>query len=166
MKITLCELQHRACSNQLFLSEPTTYFYPMKNTIYILLVFIALLISCNSKSNAIYSGARADTTIANDTIRIANDSLEYEIIIIEPGFNGWLATQPPRGYYTQSAMEISNNFKVLEYNLRTRDPIRYGSSLYVFPIDYDRTIDYGYEVNYLLFNYFLFFEQRYNQKLR
>jgi hypothetical protein len=137
----------------------------MKNTIYILLV-LAFLISCTSTNNAIYSGARTDTTTTNDTIRIANDSLEYEIIIIEPGFNAWLATQPARGYYSQNAMEISNNYKVLIYNLRARNPLRYGSWLYPVPIDYDNNIDYGYEVNYLLYNYFLFFEKHYNQKLR
>ncbi|BAO56505.1 DUF6146 family protein [Nonlabens marinus] len=103
--------------------------------------------------------------VAKDTIRIANDSLEYEIIIIEIGFNSWLATQPPRGYYTQSSMDISNDFKVTEYNLRANDPLRYGANLYPFRIDYDRNVDYGYEVTYLLFNYFKFFEERYNQRL-
>ncbi|MGO2102488.1 MAG: DUF6146 family protein, partial [Psychroflexus halocasei] len=33
-------------------------------------------------------------------------------------------------------------------------------------IDYQPHIDYGYEVNYMLYHYFLFFEQKYNQKLR
>ena len=63
-------------------------------------------------------------------------------------------------------MEISNNFKVAEYNLRTRSPMQYGINLYVWPIEYDRNIDYGYEVNYMLYNYFLFFEQKYNQRLK
>jgi hypothetical protein len=126
---------------------------------------LVILIACSSKKESVYTGDSTDLSIVNDTLRIANDSLQYEIIIIEPGFNGWLITQPPRGFYSQSAMEITNNFKVVAYNLRTRDPIRYGSSLYIFPIEYNRNVNYGYEVNYMLYNYFLFFEKRYNQKL-
>ncbi|GAL01544.1 hypothetical protein JCM19314_1327 [Nonlabens ulvanivorans] len=101
-----------------------------------------------------------------DTLRIANDSLEYEVIIIEPGFNSWLATQPPRGFYSQSTLELRNDFYVREYNLRVNNSINYSPDLYVWRIDYDRKVDYGYEVNYLLYNYFLFFEKRYGQKLR
>ncbi len=32
-------------------------------------------------------------------------------------------------------------------------------------IDYNPQIDYGYEVNYLLYNYFLFFQREYDQQL-
>ena len=38
------------------------------------------------------------TAAVNDTVRIANDSLDYEIIIIEPGFYNWLVTQFPEDY--------------------------------------------------------------------
>jgi hypothetical protein len=31
--------------------------------------------------------------MTNDTIRIANDTLEYEVIIIDPGFSTWLASR-------------------------------------------------------------------------
>ena len=128
----------------------------------LLVIFIGFLASCGGSKNY-----RTQDSFSNskDTIRIANDSLEYEIIIIELGFNSWLATQPPRGYYTKSSMDISNDFKVTEYNLRANDPLRYGAQLYPFRIDYDRDVDYGYEVTYLLYNYFKFFEQRYNQRL-
>lgn len=98
-------------------------------------------------------------------MRIANDSLEYELIVIEPGFNSWLATQPPRGFYAQSTLEIRNGFYVTEYNLRVLNPMRYDASIYVWRIDFENKVDYGYEVNYLLYNYFLFFEKRYKQKL-
>ncbi|MDP5077261.1 MAG: DUF6146 family protein [Nonlabens sp.] len=136
----------------------------MKTTFYILAV-LAALASCSSYTGSRTGSSTNPASAVNDTVRIANDSLEYEIIIIEPGFYGWLATQPPRGYYTQSAMEISNNFKVTNYNLRVNNPTAYDASLYVFRIDYERNVDYGYEVNYMLYNYFLFFEQRYKQRL-
>ena len=136
----------------------------MKNILYIT-VLILLLISCGSQQPN-YSGSTDDAkTVQNDTIRIANDSLEYEIIIFEVGFNAWLVTQPPRGFYSQSTLELRNNFMVTQYNLRVQNPMKYDPDLYLFRIDYERNIDYGYEVNYLLYNYFLFFQQRYNQKL-
>ena len=91
---------------------------------------------------------------------------EYEIIIIEPGFNQWLATQPPRGYYEQFWLENRNIFYVTEYNNRVINTIQYDPNLYLQQIDYQRGVDYGYEVNYLLYNWFEYFQQRNNQKLR
>lgn len=101
-----------------------------------------------------------------DTIVIANDSLEYDITIIETGFYSWLATQPPRGFFSQQILENRNRFSVAEYNRRTQDPRYNRTDLYIMPINYEPDVDYGYEVNYLLYNYFEFFEQRYSQRLR
>lgn len=134
-----------------------------KNVLFIIVIILAIS-SCGGPKS-LQNSDSDKREVANDTVRIANDSLEYEIIIIEPGFNSWLVTQPPRGYRSQSGMDISNDFKVTSYNLRANNPLQYGSNLYPFRIDYDRNVDYGYEVTYLLFNYFKFFEQRYNQRL-
>lgn len=101
----------------------------------------------------------------SDTVRIANDSIEYEIIIIEPGFNAWLITQPPKGYYGLNYLETKNRFYVVEYNNRVYSP-SYDRNLYQQEINYDPSISYGLEVNYLLYNYFKYFEITYNQKLR
>jgi hypothetical protein len=47
-----------------------------------------------------------DSSMTNDTIRIANDTLEYEVIIIDPGFSTWLASRSlPRNYHSQSYLE-------------------------------------------------------------
>jgi len=62
-------------------------------------------------------------------------------------------------------METRNYFFIAEYNRRVLDPYRYSPDLYEMRIDYDRNIRYGYEVNYLLYNYFLYFQQQYKQKL-
>lgn len=101
-----------------------------------------------------------------DTVKIASDSTEYEIIIIEPGFNFWLKTiARPEGYYSQSFLENRNQLFVINYNQRVVQPMRYGSDLYQLQIDYNSSIDYGYEVNYKLYNYFIYFQRRYNQRL-
>lgn len=129
---------------------------------YVFLIFAAIIAfsSCDSYRSTTKTAA----TETNDTIRIENDSLEYEIIIIEPGFNNWLATQRPRGYYGQAYLEARNQMWVMEYNRRVRNFQMYDPNLYQMEINYDPGIDYGYEVNYLLYNYFLFFQDRYNQK--
>ena len=101
-----------------------------------------------------------------DTVKIANDSTEYEIIIIEPGFNLWLQSiAKPEGYYSQSFLENRNQIFVINYNQRVQQPLRYSSSLYEWQIDYDSSIDYGYDVNYKLYNYFIYFQRKYNQRL-
>ena len=135
----------------------------MKKLILSILIVVAIIGCSSLKSSNDYKIEKG--TITNDTIRIANDSLKYEVIIFELGFNAWLATQPQQGYFSQSSMEITNNLRVNEYNLRVQNPSKYSIRLYPFRIDYDRRIDYGYEVNYLLHNYFLFFEQKYKQRL-
>ena len=128
------------------------------------LLIILVIASCTT-SRRTGGQVQEISNESSDTLRIINDSIDYEVIIIEPGFNSWLATQPPRGYRSLTAMDVSNDYKIPIYNLRANNPLQYGSQLYPFRIDYDPRIDYGYEVTYLLFNYFNFFEQRYNQRL-
>lgn len=134
----------------------------MKNLVLIGFI-IALIVGCSAqKSNTVV----ADKSISKkDTIRIANDSLEYEVIIIEPGFDSWLATAKPRSNYSLTFLENKNYFFVTEYNRRVLDVHRYNPNLYEMRIDYDPNIHYGLEVNYLLYNYFIYFQNRYKQKL-
>lgn len=101
----------------------------------------------------------------SDTVRIANDSLEYEIIIIDPAFNGWLYSRAqPRGYYGENYLKNKNRFWVTEWNIRANNPMQYGD-LYQMSINYDPKIEYGYEVNYLLYNYLVYFQNTNNQRL-
>jgi hypothetical protein len=101
-----------------------------------------------------------------EPVVIANDSLEYEIIIIDPGFNYFLnAVAQPVGYYSQDYMENRNIAWVTTWNLRAQNPFQYNPNTYENTIDYQSNIDYGYEVNYKLFNYFLFAQQKYRMNL-
>ncbi|MEX0996656.1 MAG: DUF6146 family protein [Flavobacteriaceae bacterium] len=131
--------------------------------LFTILIFAVLVYSCDTTKSAIETDS---TNIAHsDTVKIANDSIEYEIIIIEPGFNAWLVTQPPKGYYGLNYLENRNKIYVTEYNYRVYAP-GFNKKLYVQEINYDPNVSYGLEVNYLLYNYFKFFEETYNQKLR
>ncbi|WP_029036135.1 DUF6146 family protein [Salinimicrobium xinjiangense] len=134
----------------------------MKYLIYI--CFLGLIIySCSStRDRDLGSGGDA---VQNDTVRIANDSLEYEIIIIDPGFSYFLNTMArPEGYHSLSYLENKNRFLVTDYNQRVREPYRYDPNIYEMEINYDPNIDYGYEVNYKLYNYFVYLSRKYNQR--
>ncbi len=138
----------------------------MKNIV--LAFFGLLLICCCSQKKSLVtidSSTKSSVTEKNDTIRIANDSLQYEIIIIEPGFEAWLTKQKPRNYYSLLYLENRNIRFVTEWNNRVAQPYRYDPVLYEMRIDYFMHVHYGYEVNYLLYHYFLFFQSRYKQRL-
>jgi hypothetical protein len=133
----------------------------MRYLITILIIALGFY-SCESGKSTIKED-NSSTVASNDTIRIANDSLEYEIMIIEPGFNSWILSQPPMGYYGKLFLEGKNRTFVYEYNDRERNPQRYSTILYPQEINYDMGTDYGLEVNYMLYNYFLYFQQKYKQ---
>jgi hypothetical protein len=136
----------------------------MKNLI-LFLVIIATLIGCNS-SKLEPSTPTTEVEKSQDTVRIANDSIEYEITIIEPGFSSWLIGRAkPRGYYSQKFLENRNRIYVTEWNRRVQQPIKYSPQLYQLRIDYNWNINYGYEVNYLLYYYFIYFQMNYKQQL-
>ena len=118
---------------------------------YLIILLAASVMSCSIQKQG-NKQAFEDSKVDNDTIRITNDSLEYEIIIIEPGFNAWLATQRPRAYYGKVYLEQRNKLFVTNYNIRANNPSQFSYDLYPLQINYDLVTDYGYEVNYLLYN--------------
>lgn len=148
------------------------FFIMKKNLVYLAVVWLCLVMvnySCSSSKNKIQ--LTDDEKIAfnetkGDTIRIANEETTYEIIIIEPGFNFWLqSVARPEGFYSQSYLESRNNIWVIEWNQRVLQPQRYDPNLYELSINYEYNTDYGYEVNYKLYNYFIYFQRKYNQRL-
>ena len=97
---------------------------------------------------------------------IANESLAYEIIILDIGFNNYLnSIAKPEGFYTQNYMEIKNQFYVAAWNNRVNNTASFDPSIYENIINYDSNINYGYDVNYKLFNYFEFAQRKYRMRL-
>lgn len=106
------------------------------------------------------------TTVKEEPVVIANDSLEYEITIIDIGFNLFLnSLAQPRSYYSQSYLENRNQIFVTTWNMRAQNLTQFNGTIYENIIDYQPSIDYGYEVNYLLFNYFMFAQRKYKMSL-
>lgn len=134
-----------------------------------ILILFGLILSCNTSkttSNQKNKNEKTYSAAVNDTVIISNKELEYQIIIIEPGFNSWLATTAkPEGYFSQQFLENKNYQYVTEWNQRVLQSQQYDSNLYELRIDYKPSIDYGYEVNYKLYNYFIYFQLTYKQQL-
>ena len=138
----------------------------MKNILPIIIV-IALIVSCKSYNNTqIINHDSEDALVKTDTVSISSNETDYEIIIIEPGFYNWLLSKArPRGFHSQQYLETRNQLLVQSWNQRNLQPQVYDPNLYELRIDYDNHTDYGYEVNYLLYNYFIYFQLKYNQRL-
>lgn len=129
---------------------------------------LTLAACATTKENiALVAGEKeAFNATTGDEVRIADEESDYDIIIIDPGYYTWLnSIAKPEGYYSQSFLEGRNQIYVTNWNLRVLAPNRYDPSLYELQIDYNPNIDYGYEVNYKLYNYFIYFQRRYNQRL-
>ena len=135
----------------------------MKNFISFIIVSL-FIISCSTTKNT-STNEGVTSAAKNDTVRIANDALEYEIIIIDPGFSSWLVSRAqPRNFHSQNYMETRNRTWVTNWNINVNSSIR-NRDLFEMTINYDNHIDYGYEVNYLLFNYLTYFQLTNNIQL-
>ena len=135
------------------------------NRIILLLILTLIFTNCGTSNSSFNTSTPADIP-EDDIVRISNDDLEYDITIIEPGFNTWLASiARPKGYYSQSFMETRNRLMVINWNNRVLQPQQFNSNLYEMQINYDSNTDYGYDVNYKLYNYFIYFQLTYKQQL-
>jgi hypothetical protein len=112
-----------------------------------------------------YSAERADTikfakvkVNHSDSAEINRaDSTEYELIVLDPGYEAFLVSQPSKEYYSESYYKNWNRLYVIEWNMRYTT--RASTGLYETYIDYDPEIDYGLELEYRLYYYFRFFER-------
>lgn len=134
-----------------------------------LILVLGLFASCTAQKEALDISTKEQEVFnskAEEQVEIKNEETEYEITIIEPGFYTWLQSiARPEGYYSQSFLENRNKLLVINWNQRVLQPQRFNPNLYELQIDYNPSIDYGYEVNYKLYNYFIYFQRKYNQRL-
>jgi len=133
----------------------------MKHLLYFLAISI-FIVSCGTTNKI----NKKSPNNLEEAVVIENDSLEYKIIITDPGFSTYLySIAKPANFYSQNYYENKNVFYVSEWNRRASNPLQYGD-FYENTIDYDSNIDYGLDVNYKLYNYFKFIDYKYGIKLR
>ena len=80
-------------------------------------IFILLVFNVNiyGKEGKNHLALRADT--------LKTDSVEYELVVFDPGFETWLLNQHPMNYYSKEYYETKNLFYVnvttIHFNMGT-----------------------------------------------
>ena len=134
----------------------------MKKLLFPISIVLFFVFSCNSNKKM---STENTEKLTSDTIHISNPDLEYDVIIIDGGFTSWFNSYAkPKNFYSQSYLEARNRFWVLEWNNRARNPIQYGN-IYDMEINYDSSTNYGYNVNYMIYNYLIYFQITNKQQL-
>ncbi len=115
-------------------------------------IFFLLIIACSSQK---------EISMSNNETNAEEDSVSYELIILDPGFDVWFLTHSKASwYYSQEYYEHWNSQYVNAWNYKSLGN-RY-SQLLNGIIDYDNFTDYGLEVNHKLFYYFQYVEHELN----
>jgi hypothetical protein len=89
---------------------------------------------------------------------------EYELVIIDTGFDNWFATHArPMNFYSPQYYASMNRQYVAAWNEKVLTHGHRPNSPFQQQINYDPGIDYGLEVNYKLFYYFKYIEDVYGR---
>lgn len=89
---------------------------------------------------------------------------EYELIIIDSDFDRWFSmNRRPVDLHSLEYYESQNRRYVQAWNQKVNQQGAYHGVDYPFEnyIDYDSNINYGLELNYQLYNYFRYIEDRF-----
>lgn len=126
----------------------------MKTIIYILGLLLTYSIAFGPQKKETQNKQKAE-------LKLVSDSTEYDLLIFDPGFETFLAKVPhDKEFYGNNYLKNWNLQYVAEWNLRALNPARYGS-FYENQIDYQANIDYGLDLNYKLYEYFQYIEEKY-----
>ena len=137
------------------------FFGELRHRLFSLLFFIPItillvtLILASCSTTKTIPGQNQKVEMISD-----NDSTEYSLIVLDPGYDFYLASQPSANFYSQQYYENWNRQYVIEWNARHRNPLRYGG-FYETQIDYNPREDYGHDLNYRLYYYFQFIKNKY-----
>lgn len=99
------------------------------------------------------------TQVANQYVA-QNDTIEYELLIIDPAFERWyLLNHRPEGFYSLEYLEnwnrlLSNQWNSM-FSRRIRPECMPGNYL-----QYNSGISYGITLNHKLFHYFMYMQER------
>jgi hypothetical protein len=120
----------------------------MKKLFYLLMV-VSFLAAC--------SGPKGMVKIEPNGNETQEDSVEYELIVSDPGFETWYLLQnSPARYRSQEYYENWNHQYVSAWNYLATQPRK--RSFFEPIIGYEPGVDYGFELNHKLFYYFQYVE--------
>lgn len=127
-------------------------------TLVVFVMFLFTFLGMGSQASANFSQNPPDTLHFENEAE-DNDSIEYELIILDPGFDFWFNTNKKgEWFYSEEYLEHWNQILVSQWNnqigLRGRGDC--SPDMY---IDYNPSIDYGKTLNYKLFYYFRYVDE-------
>ncbi len=118
-------------------------------------IFLILIAACASQQNI---QIKATNTVDTE------DSVSYELIVLDPGFESWFLTySKPSWYHSQQYYETWNEQYVNAWNYNSI--WHRNARLLDGQIDYNPQIDYGLDINHKLFYYFQYVENELNIRI-
>ena len=125
-----------------------------ENIVIIILLSVIFVISCGvSQSDKMSGRIGLKHDVANIELK---DSLEYELIIVDSGFDSWFfKNDNMRSQYGNTYLQNRNSVCANTWNRLYMAGDRRVESY----LDYNALVDYGFEFNYKLFMYFKYFEE-------
>ena len=134
----------------------------MKMKLLLIISLFALSALCGPSGKTVAGGVAfgSDTLHFEKSVPESGDTLEYELIIIDPGFDTWfIRTRQPEEMYTQEYLESWNQQLVTQWNSLLGRGGRTGCMPETY-LNYDPRVDYGKKLNYQLFYYFRYMQER------
>lgn len=117
-------------------------------------LFLSVIFSTQSAIGNQASHNPPDTLRLESTSPENNDSIQYELIILDPGFESWfIKTHKSEHFYSQGYLENWNLQLVTQWNASIGMGARGRCNPEVY-IHYDMSVDYGKTINHRLFYYF------------
>jgi hypothetical protein len=107
-----------------------------------------------------FSFAKDKTTTRQKDNSVPDDSITYDLVVFEIGYETFLIQQLPMEFYSESYYKIRNTFYVAEWNIRYIENRLVGADQ--DQIYYDPKIDYGIDLEYKLYYFFCYYEYKYN----
>jgi len=130
------------------------------------LIIFLFAFALSTSAYSFQSNVHQDKVVPKtDSVAIAHgDSTEYELIIFDTGFNGWfISNRKPVWYHEKEYYHTKNTFYTSYWNLRVLEYMH--RPPYDFEIEYDSKVDYGIDVEWQLFWYYKYLENKYNIRL-
>ncbi len=134
--------------------------------LFILIILMAVIGGSSSISAQTVLKNSISTTEKENNIVYITDHKSFEVTFKGEQFYKWLKKQSPKHKYLQSSLEIENMQYASEWNRRVGNP-KFDSDIYVQHVDYQikPKLHYGMDVNYELYMYFKYFEEKYEKLL-
>lgn len=131
----------------------------MKTTTLMIFVFLFAIVQ-NTNANDFSEMSVSPPDTLNFESSDDGDETEYELIILDSGFDSWFARNSrPMNFYDLSYLENWNRQLAQQWNTKLGTSRRWDCAPQTY-LDYDPRIDYGKELNYKLFFYFRYMHEK------